>query len=206
MYLSIYVNGSVETPQKGCIRLLFDSIEIGSNIQTMKQRSRSYGKSIWQEEIDLPRMVDSDHAHDLTTCWSLTGLIGYVGSKPVIFVSNRQGCIAASTYAVKFSALHLATEEAQNLLYMIYCLGCKIPADGSSPTHIFGDNLSVIIDSKNAAADVSKKYDTISFHIVREPIATGIIAPYWFKGKQNTSNLMTKHIPTNEFKIHCGYI
>jgi hypothetical protein len=42
--------------------------------------------------------------------------------------------------------------------------------------------------------------------MVREAVAAGIIEPYWLKGKYNTSDLMTKQIPTSEFKIHCDYI
>ena len=151
-------------------------------------------------------LVDSDHAHDLKTRRSLTGLIGFVGSTPVIWLSKRQGSIASSTYAAEFSALRTATEEAQSLRYMLRCLGCNIPCDGSSPTRIFGDNLSVILNSQNPAADLSKKHVAISFHVVREAVAAGIIEPYWLKGKYNTPDIMTKQIPVTEFKIHCDYI
>ena len=151
-------------------------------------------------------LVDSDHAHDLKTRRSLTGLTGFVGSTPVIWLSKRQGSIASSIYAAEFSALRTATEEAQSLRYMLRCLGCNIPCDGSSPTRIFGDNLSVILNSQNPAADLSKKHVAISFHVVREAVAAGIIEPYWLKGKYNTPDIMTKQIPVTEFKIHCDYI
>ena len=137
-------------------------------------------------------LVDSDHAHDLATRRSLSGMIGYVGSTPVVFFSKIQGYIASSTYAAELSALCTAIEEAQNLRYMLRCLECNIPADGSSPTRIFGDNLSVILNSQNPAADLSKKHVAISFHVVREAVAAGIIAPFCLKGKWNTSDLMTK--------------
>ena len=76
----------------------------------------------------------------------------------------------------------------------------------SQQTRLFGGNLSVILNSQNPAADLSKKYVAISFHVFREAVAVGIIEPYWIRGKYNTSDLMTKHIPTSEFKIHCDYI
>ena len=89
-------------------------------------------------------LVDSDHAHDKVTRKSLTGLIGFVGSTPVIWFSRRQGSIASSTYAAEFSALRTATEEAINMRYMLRCLGCNIGGAGAIPTRIFGDNFSVI--------------------------------------------------------------
>jgi len=74
-------------------------------------------------------MVDSDHTHDQKTRRSLTGLLAFVGSTQVVWMSKRHGSIASSTYAAEFSALRTATEEAMSLRYMLRCLGCNIPSD-----------------------------------------------------------------------------
>ena len=111
-----------------------------------------------------------------------------------------------STYAAEFSALRTATEEAQSLRYMLRCLGCNVPNDGSCPTRIFGDNLSVILNSQNPAADLSNKHVAISFRVVREAVPAGIIALYWLEGKYNMSDIMTKQIPCTEYKVHCDHI
>ena len=141
----------------------------------------------------------------MKTRQSLTGLIAFVGSTPVIWLSKRQGSIASSTYAAEFSALRTATEEAIALRYMLRCLGCNIPP-GRSPTKIFGDNFSVIQNAANPNADLSKKHVAISFHTVREAIAAGVIEPYWLKGKWNLSDIMTKQIPREPFLQHCDYL
>ena len=151
-------------------------------------------------------LVDADHAHDKATRRSLTGLLAFVGSTPVLWLSKRQGSIASSTYAAEFSALRTATEEAIGLRYMLRCLGCNVPTDGSCPTKIFGDNLSVIQNAQNPAADLSKKHVAISFHTVREAVAAGIVEPYWLQGQWNLSDIMTKQIPRTEFMNHCDYI
>ena len=90
---------------------------------------RAFGPS-----LDTTIFVDSDHAHDLVTRRSLTGLIAFVGSTPVTWFSKRQGAIASSTYQAEFSALRTAVEEAQSLRYMLRCLGVPIPSDGTAPT------------------------------------------------------------------------
>ena len=151
-------------------------------------------------------LTDSDHAHDQATRRSLTGWIGYVGSTPITWGSKRQGAIASSTYAAEFSALRTATEEAISLRYMLRCLGCNVPSDGSCPTKIFSDSFSVIQNCQNPAADLSKKHVAISYHLVREAVAAGIIAPYWLKGEYNISDIMTKQIPKTPFKEHCSHI
>ena len=156
--------------------------------------------------LETTILVDSDHAHDQKTRRSLTGLIAFVGSTPVIWMSKRQGSVASSTYAAEFSALRTATEEAQSLRYMLRCLGCNIPADGSCPTKVFGDNLSVIQNSQNPAADLSKKHVAISFHVVREAIAAGVIEPYWLQGEYNQSDILTKQIPRVDFRFHCKFL
>ena len=92
-------------------------------------------------------LVDFDHAHDLATRKYITGLVGYLGSTPTVWFSHRQRSITSSTYTAEFSALHKATYEIQSLCCMLRCLGCNVSCDCSSPTRIFGDNLSVILNS-----------------------------------------------------------
>jgi len=156
--------------------------------------------------VETVILVDSDHAHDKKTRRSLPGLIVFFGSTPVLWLSKRQGSIACSTYAAKFSALRTATEEAQSIWYMLCCLGCHIPSDGSCPTKCFGDNLSDILNSQNPAADLSKKHVMISFHVVRKAVAAGVIEPYWVKGEYNTSDILTKQSPRAEFCLHCKFV
>ena len=122
-------------------------------------------------------MVDSDHGHDKKTCHSLTGWISFAGPTPVACQSKRQGSIASSAYVADFSAIRTDTEEEMSLRYTLRCLGCNVPEDGSCPTKLFIDNLSVVKNCQNPAADLSKKCVAISYHIVREAVADDIIAP-----------------------------
>ena len=172
-----------------------------------KEEIASHFPPIFGPFMDTTILVDADHAHDMkATRKSITGLLAFVGSTLVLWLSKQQGSIASLTYAAEFSALRTATEEAISLRYMLRCLGCNVPADGSCPTKVFGDNLTVIQSSQNPAAVISKKHIAISFHTVREAIAARIIEPYWLKGKFNLSDIMTKQIPKPEFMGHCDYI
>ena len=65
---------------------------------------------------------------------------------------------------------------------MLCCLRYNVPSDGSYPSQIFGDNLSVILNSQNPAIGLSKKLVVISFRVVREAVAASIIESYWIKG------------------------
>ena len=71
---------------------------------------------------------------------------------------------------------------------------------------MFGYNHSVILNYQNPAADLSKKHIAISFHVVREAIAAGVVEPYWLKGEYNASDILTKKIPRVEFRLHCKFL
>ena len=131
--------------------------------------------------LETTILVDSDHGHDKKTCHSLTGWISFAGPTPVACQSKRQGSIASSAYVADFSAIRTDTEEEMSLRYTLRCLGCNVPEDGSCPTKLFIDNLSVVKNCQNPAADLSKKCVAISYHIVREAVAASIIEPYWIK-------------------------
>ena len=60
----------------------------------------------------------------------------------------------------------------------------------------------MILSASNPGCDLLKKYIAISFHMLCESIATGIVEPYWLKGENNMSNIMTKQIPRDELLHH----
>ena len=71
---------------------------------------------------------------------------------------------------------------------------------------MFNDNFSVAHNAQNPAADFSKKHAAISYHVVREAVATSFIEPYWISGDFNMSDILPKQIPRPEFKGHCDHI
>jgi hypothetical protein len=78
-------------------------------------------------ELETAVFFDADHAHDHVTCRSITGLIVFVGSTPILWHSKRQGCIATSTYCAEFISMRSGVEEAISIRYMLRCLGIRNP-------------------------------------------------------------------------------
>ena len=127
---------------------------------------------------------------------SVTGIIGFVGSTPVMWSSKRQSAVASSTYAAEFMALCQGTEKCINIRYILRCLGVPV----TSPSYLFGDNLGVIQNTSNPESNIKKKHVAISYHMVREAIAAKILVPYWIKGQNNLSDILTKQIGGPEFR------
>ena len=92
------------------------------------------------QEVSITAFVDPDHAHNLVTRRSITGLIIVLGKMPVLFQSKWQDKIATSTCGAEFCALCTVVEEVQAVRYMLCCLGVKV-------TEVFlicGDSKGVI--------------------------------------------------------------
>ena len=160
------------------------------------------------EELDTDRLprafgdafpnyvfFDADHAHDLRTRRSVSGILCIVGSTPVSWQSRRQGCIATSTYSAEFVAMRQAVEEAISLRFMLRCLGCNV--DG--PTLLFGDNQSTIISASKPEAELKKKHIAISYHMVREAVAAGIVLPIHLNSEDNFADILTKALGREAF-------
>ena len=148
--------------------------------------------------MQITILCDSDHAHDRKTQQSITGIICYIGSTPVIWLRKRQGAVAIYTYAAEFMTLRHRAEEIIHLRYMLCCLGTPV----TKPSNLFGDNLGVIQNAINVDAELKKKHVSIPFYAVCKAIAAGILTPYWLKGKNNISDIMTKQIGSSEFLLH----
>ena len=80
--------------------------------------------------------VDADHAGNLLTRQSHTGIIIFVNNSPIIWYSKRQSTVESSRFGSKFIALRIATEMIEGLRYKLCMFG--VPIDG--PADVFYDN------------------------------------------------------------------
>jgi len=151
---------------------------------------QSYGK-----ELDTTIFWDADHAHDIKTRRSISGIMGFIGSTPVFWKSSRQGCIATSTYCSEFISMRTATEEAISLRYTLRCFGVPV----SKPTHMLGDNRSVLDSVNIPQSELKKKHIAISYHFVRYAIAARIIDAAWIRSHENYADILTKALGGNIF-------
>jgi hypothetical protein len=58
---------------------------------------------------------------------------------------------------------------------------------------MFGDNKSVVDSSMQVYAKLHKRHNMLSFHRVREAIASGMIGLYFIPGNMNLANIISKH-------------
>jgi len=147
-------------------------------------------------EIQITAFVDSDHAHDLVTRRSISGMILFLGRTPVYYSSKRQSSVTTSTYGAEFNAMRSATEEIFALRYALRSMGVHV----SSPTKVFGDNMAVILNTTIADSLLTKKHIAISYHMVREAVAAGVVQPIKIDTKENYADMLTKALASTEFR------
>ncbi len=109
--------------------------------------------------------VDADHAHDQVTRRSVTDIL--------IFVNNtkRQETVETSTYGSELVASRIAAELVMEYCYALRSLGVEI----DEPTLMHGDNNAVVLNTTLPSSQLKEKHKGISYHQVREAIASGIL-------------------------------
>jgi hypothetical protein len=68
------------------------------------------------------------------------------------------------------------------------------------PSNVWVDNVSVVKNTSIAESMLTKKHIAISYHLVREAAAAGIIKIYHIRSEDNKADLLTKNLGGNKLK------
>ena len=149
------------------------------------------------KELTINIFSDSDHAHDLVTGRSITGLLAFVGSTPVYWKSKRQTTVHTSTFGAEFTALKDAVELAITLRYHLRSMGVSV----TDPTNVFVDNQSVVINSTSPSSSLNKKAIALANHFVRQHQAGKVISISHVRSEDNYyADLLTKPLNSNALR------
>ena len=67
------------------------------------------------------------------------------------------------------------------------------------PTTMYGDNMSVILNTTVPSSQLKKKHNAIAYHRVREAIAAKILTLQHIPSTENIADVLTKPLPVNTF-------
>ena len=96
--------------------------------------------------------VDADHAHDLVTGRSITGVLMMLNNTPIRWVSKRQKTVETSTWGSELVASKIATELILEVRFMLRSLG--VAFDGLTLT--LGDHMSVVLNTSDYEINIIK--------------------------------------------------
>jgi hypothetical protein len=143
------------------------------------------------KSVRISCFVDADHAGNVVTRWSHTGIIMFVNNALIAWFSKRQNTVETSTFGSEFVALRIATEQMEALRYKLRMFG--VPIDG--PGDVYCDNQSVVESSSLPQRTLQKKHNPIFFHKVHESAAMRMIRVAKIAGRENLADLFTKVLP-----------
>ena len=141
--------------------------------------------------VDITCFVDANHAGNVVTRRSHTGIIIFVQNAPVIWHSRRQNTVESSTFGSEFVAMRQAKEMIVALRYKLRMFGVPI----SGPAAIMCDNEGVVKNASLPDSTLNKHHNAINYHVIREAVAAGIIKIGKEDTKSNLADLFTKVLP-----------
>jgi hypothetical protein len=128
--------------------------------------------------------VDADHAHDLVTRRSITGILFMLNNTPIPWIFNFQKTFETSTYGSELVASRIATELIREVRYMLRSLGVAL----DRPVLKLGNNMSVVLNTTVPSSVLKKNHNAIPYHRVREAIAARIMRFVCIKSEENVSD------------------
>jgi hypothetical protein len=140
---------------------------------------------------------DADHASNVVTRRSHTGILIYVNNAPIVWYSKRQNTVESSTFGSEFVAMRVAVDLIEGLRYKLRMFG--VPIDG--PADVFSDNQSVVTNSTIPTSTLNKKHNSICYHRVRESVAAKWIRIAKEDTHTNLSDLFTKTLDTPQRRV-----
>ena len=147
------------------------------------------------ESARMTVYVDADHAHDMVTRRSVTGIIVKINGMIVRTISKRQKTVESSTYGSELVASRIAVDSIIELRFALRALG--VPIDG--PTMMLGDNKSVVLNTSIPSSVLKKKHCAINYHRVREAIASKAVVFRHVSSIDNEADLLTKPVSKDIF-------
>ncbi|KAL7570826.1 hypothetical protein ACA910_018896 [Epithemia clementina (nom. ined.)] len=154
-------------------------------------------KKIIPQDIPEPRgkpvvttsYVDANLYHDVVTGKAVTAVLHLLNQTPVDWYSKKQGTVETATFGSEFSAARTATDQIVDLRNTLRYLGVPI----KERSYLFGDNKSVVTNATIPTSVLSKRHHALSYHRVREAVASGFLLFHWIDGKKNHADILSKH-------------
>ena len=139
--------------------------------------------------VTLSHFLDANLMHDILTGRSVTGILHLINQTPIDWFSHKQATVETAMYGSEFVASRTCVEQVIALRATLRYLGVHI----RDKSYMFGDNKSVVDSSTMVHAKLHKRHSILSFHRVREAIASGMILYSHIPGSKNPSDILSKH-------------
>ena len=146
--------------------------------------AKARGKAVQQVTY-----VDANLYHDMLSGKAVTALLHMLNQTPIDWFSKKQATVETATFGSENVAARTAIEQMKTIKYTLLYLGVPV-IDRSI---LVGDNKSVVDCTSQPHSRLAKRHLMLSYHYVRDAIASGNYAFVWLNGKDNPADILSKH-------------
>jgi hypothetical protein len=139
--------------------------------------------------VTLSHYFDVNLYHDMVTGRSVTAILHFINQTPMDWFSKKQATVETATFGSEFIAARTTINQIVNLRTTLHYLGVPI----REKSYVFGDNKTVINASLTPHAKLHKRHNAISFHCVREAVASKYVTIFHLPGEYNPADILSKH-------------
>jgi Reverse transcriptase (RNA-dependent DNA polymerase) len=194
------VCGYLSKMKNGCIRVRTEEPDYSDMNATSYDWARTVYGQVTEElpkdapmpkgkSITLTSYVDANLHHDMITGRSVTAVLHFANQTPIDWFSKKQATVETATYGSEFVAAKMAVQQVMGLRVFFRYLGVNI----NGPTHLFGDNESVVTSGSFPHSPLRKRHHALSYHYSREAIASGAVDFQFIPGHLNPADILSKH-------------
>ena len=141
--------------------------------------------------------VDANLMHDTVTGRSASGIIEFLNQTPIDCFSKRQNQVETATYGSEFMVARQGVERDEDLRYTLRSFGVPL----EEVAWMFGDNKAVVTSSTIPHSTLSKRWNALSYHKVREAVAWGWLRFEHIDGIDNPADILTKPLPWHQLRV-----
>ena len=149
--------------------------------------------------VSMTCFEDADHAGDIVTRRSHTGLIVFVNRAPIYWYSKKQNTVESSTFGSEMVAMKQAVEIIEGLRYKVRMMG--FPLEG--PCNVLCDNNAVVQNTSRPESMLKKKHLSVAYHRCREAQAAGTICIAKEGTNTNIADMFTKLLAGTKLRELC---
>jgi hypothetical protein len=125
----------------------------------------------------------------LVTRRSVAAILHFLNQTPIDWYSKKQATVETATFGSEFIAARTTIDQVIDLQTTLRYLRIPIRKRG----YIFGDNKAVIDSSSTPHAKLHKGHNALSFHRVREAVASKCVLIFHLPGEYNPADILSKH-------------
>ncbi len=149
-----------------------------------KDAPRPLGK-----HVQLVHYKDANLMHDVLTGRSVTACLHFANATPIDWFTKKQATVETATYSSESVAGRTCVDQIVDLRQTFRYLGVEV----NQKSYLFGDNESVVKSATMVHAKLNKRHNILSFHRVREAIASKYIEFNHLPGSSNPADILSKH-------------